>query len=191
MNHTNFILLLLIFLSNFSCQNKKENSTQIYDQNQIDSLLVLYYNYEFNGVRDIKCDEVQKYIPNPQDGSDGVYDALITDRQILDEITQEINSLSVDKEQYPLDTRLSATIYYSNGTIRKLCSDGNRLFQDGILQKINNRLLFLLKNNAGYYSWFENPYNYEIELKDTSFIKEPLIESPYYKQYKEMQNKAK
>lgn len=185
----NFILLLIILLSSLSCQNRKSNSTETCDLNQIDSLLVLYYNYDFNGVRDIKCDEIQKYIPEPQDGFDGVYDALITNRNILDEIAQEIDNLSLDNEQYPLDARISATVYYSDGTIKKLCSDGNRLFQNGVLQKMNNHLLFLLKNNAGYYSWFEDPQEYMDELKDTSFVKDAFIESPYYKQYKAMENK--
>jgi hypothetical protein len=63
------------------------------------------------------------------------------------------------------------------------------MYVDGILQQRNNRLIYLLKNNIGYYSWLEPSVDLDDEIKDTSFVKEPIIESSYYKKYKEMQEK--
>ncbi len=51
---------------------------------------------------------------------------------------------------------------------------------------------FLISGIIGYYPWIEQDDKDDMkELKDTSATKEPILESPYYKQYLKMVNKKR
>lgn len=180
--------LLLISFYSFSCDHKNKHITELPECNsKIDSITALYYNYSFNSVKAVKCSDIKApFIPDFRYNSDGVYDAKINDCKILLEIEKEVESLISDTLEYKLDTRIAINVFYRNGSLLKICMNDkapNDIYVDGIKKIASNRLLFLLKNNIGYYSWFEHPEDYETELKDTSYAKEPIIISPYYKQY--------
>jgi len=188
-----FTLLVLIILFTSSCNKSNNNSIKLNCNSQIDSITALYFNYTFNSVKSIKCEELdQKLIPDFKNRATGILDAKILDCTILKEIESELMTLSPIKDSSYPDTRISVNIFYRDGTVKRICIDDmspNQLYLDNIRQKNNNHLLYLIKNNIGYYTWFENPEEYMDELKDTTFIKEPFIESPYYKQYKTIENK--
>lgn len=156
----------------------------------IDSITVLYYNFSFTSIKAIRCNDIVKTrIADFRYDNEGIYDAKITDCDILSEIEKEITSLYPDTLQYPLEARISVNIYFKDRNIKHLCMNDNSpndLYINDVRQVVNNRLIFLIKNNIGYYSWFDNAENYMEELRDTTFIKEPFIISPYYTQYMRM-----
>jgi len=186
-------LFCILLISLLSCKRNNNNFiTASNCDSDIDSITVLYFNHTFNRVKALKCEELnEKLIPDFQHSHTGVLDAKIMDCSVLKEIGKEIQSLTPDTLQTLPDIRIAANIYYNDGSIKRICMaySLNDIFVDGVKQVTNNRLIFLIKNNIGYYSWFENAGEYMDELKDTSFVKAPIIISPYYKQYKEMQEK--
>jgi hypothetical protein len=164
---------------------------------EIIAIDVLYYNYLFNTARARNWDDLKLNLPNFTNEYWGVLDAKITDCKVLKEINNEMKKLKTKREQSgDADVRIVFTASYTNRTDTILCIGG--YFANGLFTKERielssesiNRLLYLLKNNIGYYSWFdESELEYMDELQDTTFAKEPFIESPYYKKYKEMQEK--
>lgn len=189
-----YILMLLVFFSFFSCvQNNKKPKENRYVIT-IDSITSFFYNCGINTIEAITCEELAnaKMTFNFKKGrAYGVIKAKITDRETLKKIENEISLLKPDTVDYPMDVRIAINIFYSNGDTAQICMNGhspNILYLNGRQQMTNNRLIFLIKNNIGYYSWI---HSNEIELKDTSAAKESIIESPYYKQYLKMVNKKK
>ena len=174
---------LFLFISCTSNSNKSILVTC-----NIDSISVVYFNYNFVSSKSIDCNNIlTAKTPTMEEDGLGLLDATFYDESILKEICEELKLLEPSKNQYPLDTRLAVKIYKKN-KIEYLCSDGYRLFKDGVLLSKNNRLLYLLKNNAGYYSWFKEEELMEMdELSDTTFVKEPFVISPYYEEYRKTQ----
>jgi hypothetical protein len=179
-----------------SCKNPNRVQTEIMNcsDSSIDSIFVLYYNSLFQPFMGVKSEEINTiYIPDFENKEDGILDATIKDCKILTEIEHEILKLKPSKEASFEDVRIKATIYYKNGATKLICLNNwlsTSIFLDGFMQESNNRLLYLIKNNIGYYSWFGEPIlKYMDELQDTTFVREPFIESPYYKKFKEIQEK--
>ena len=208
MIYISHICLIFIWLSItfIGCQNKPQNdsiNTSIISPDECDceitSISVLYYNWIFNTARAKNWDDLKLNVPDFINNTNGVLDAEITDCNTLKKIAEELNTLEPAKDQSGnADIRILLTINYKDKDACTLTIGG--YFAEGIFTKDRvelasnntNRLLFLIKNNAGYYSWFDDEeLNNMDELKDTSFVKKPLIESLYYKQYKETQNKVK
>ena len=193
MKYIRLILFIgLYFLFSCSQFHKIDREISKCDSN-IDSITALYFNYSFNSAKSIKCEDLSEHlIPDFKERSTGIIDAKIIDCSILKRIDREISLLVPDTLQYPLDTRISIQVFYKNGEVKRLCLNDmypTGLYLNGVKQIASNKLLFLLKNNIGYYSWFEGVN--DSELKDTTFVKEPFIESPYYKLYKENQKRRK
>lgn len=203
-----FICFLFLLIFSTSCQKSKQNlareeNIQIEKQDSCDCeisyISALYYNRIFDTARARNWDDLKLSIPDFKNGGyGGVLDAKITDCNTLKEIAKELKTIKVKDYEGDADIRIVLYVHYKNKDSLFL-SVGGYFASDFVTKdrmalksKNTNRLLFLLKNNIGYYPWIskENLDNMD-ELKDTSFVKEPFIESPYYKQYKEMQNKEK
>lgn len=184
-----FVSITLFFSCKYS--NKKDNVNIYSCDSQIDSISIFYYNSLFKSFKGIKCEEITKaYIPDFVNENEGILYVVIKDCKILKEIEMEVLQLR-ESQDYPLeDIRIAATLYYKDKMIKRICISNmfaESIFLDGEIQEKNNKLLYLIKNNIGYYVWFGEPILEMMdELQDTSFIKEPFIESPYYKRYLEM-----
>lgn len=193
--YTYFCLVFVLII--VSCNNStKQRLTISNNSSHIDSITALFFNYDLDGVRNIRCDELQKNIPNFEVKTDeykeGILDALITDSNVLKEIQYELSKTKPLKDKIYLDTRIAFKVYYKNGSVDNLCTNGKLFFLNDVPLQKNNRLMYILKNNIGYYSWFGGlSQKYMDELKDTTFTKEPFIESPYYKLYKENNKKRR
>jgi hypothetical protein len=134
----------------------------------------------------------EPYIPDFIDYYNGLLNATVTNCNVLKEIEDELSKLKPETDYCPGgDTRLKFNIYNKDKSIKTLCMSGifgTEIYIGGVLQQPNNRLVYLLRNSIGYYPWFdddyENYYHYMDELQDTTFVREPFIESSYYKKYK-------
>ena len=159
------IMMALFLICCSSAQNKDE----------IESIYILYYNYSFASDFPTNCDQIKvginKEIPqirtsfvinnhgdtiNHQVNYYGVLDTTITDPLALKDIANELKNLQADSaNNYSFDARISCFIKYKNKKEERLCIGGE--FTDGILyngtvQKTNNKLLYLIKQNIDYYS---------------------------------------
>ncbi len=201
-----FICFLFLLIFSTSCQKSKQNlvreeNIQIEKQDSCDCeisyISALYYNRIFDTARAKNWDDLKLKIPSFQYGDyRGVLDATITDCNTLKEIDKELKTLKVKDYEGDADIRIVLYVHYKDKETLFL-SVGGYFASDFVTKdrmalesKNTNRLLFLLKNNIGYYPWIDkDDFNYMDELKDTTFAREPFIESPYYKQYKEIRSK--
>lgn len=179
------LLFFTLVLSQFlSCER----------ENSIDSMEGVYYNYIFSSSKLIDCDEIQVDSTENKENnftvteSDGfvfytpsyqrVVDTIVADRKILKEIQIELDKLEILEDTFDVDARIRVEFNYSNGENKKLCIGGeftNHMMLDGKKVKTNNRLLYLIKYNLGFYSWLHN-YQLDImdELQDTTFRRIPI-----------------
>lgn len=185
------ILLLISTVGFLSCKGQQNQNTIANDQ--IDSIYVSYYNYIFETVNAIDCENIKVkdsamvkrgVIPNVSfDPSTGLYqftwggvlDTTITNPHILNEIDTEIHSLQVlDSSLCCVDARISCLIYYKNGTVKKLCIGGyfaDMIQFDGYIRQDNNKLLYLIKKNINYYFHIDDEIlEYMKELKDAPYL---------------------
>lgn len=189
MNKLTTFLLLLVFVS---CHDKTE----------IKSIHVLYYNYIFLGEVNIDCTKMKKKIPSMkkdiiygQKGDSvgvlihnhGVLDTTLTDPILLKEIKFRINQLEKDIiNNTPADARISCIINYYGGKKERICISGSfatMIYYNGLPQKKDNNLLFLIKKNIRYYYWMDKrELNEEDELNDKS-IKRDIILNKFGEKY--------
>ena len=172
-----FIFLLLIV-----CGCDKKNDTNI------KSIYVLYYNYSFERVNSVDCDEIKKKLPSFKKDESymqtalnrlGVLEKTIKNKKLLKEIEDEIVKLQPDTSFDYIDARISCFIKYIDGREDRLCIGGyfaNDIFYNGQCQIQNNKLLFLIKNAVKYYSWMdgEKYLKYQDELNDKSIIRDSV-----------------
>ncbi|MFT3995756.1 MAG: hypothetical protein QM660_15710 [Dysgonomonas sp.] len=185
-----------------SCKNTKP---------EIESIRIAYYNYIFETSESINCDDIKVttlpsfenilvYDSKKKDSIvesyidyQAIFDTIITNSILLKKIEDELILLKTNDSLKSIDSRISATILYKNGKEEKLCIGGiftNVILYNGQIQETNNKLLYLIKNNIGYYNWISTEdIEYMDELNDTSFEKEPFVESTYYKRYIEAESK--
>ena len=160
----------------------------------IESIYALFFNYSFERVNAVNCNEIEKDVPSMKritvfnDANDsigyiadnhGVLDTMLTNSFVLKEIANELKKLKPDSVNYPIDARIACVIKYKNGKEEQLCIGG--YFADcieycGVNQKQNNKLLYLIKKNIGYYSWMgDQILEYSEELQDNSFKRDSII----------------
>jgi len=181
-----FIIILSLLYACCSCNKKIETS--------IDSIYVLFYNYSFEGIIPIGCDEITKtsstmtefVIVDAQGDStgaflnyQGVLDTTITDRSVLSAIEYELNTSKKDTLINLMDARISCFIRYKDGREERLCIGGywaEYVAYNNCVVVTANKLLFLIKNAIGYYSWMgDNILNYSYELKDSTILRDSII----------------
>jgi len=194
-----YIFLILYFASLFfmsGCKNNKQpNDENIYTS--IEKINVLFYNYLFESPMSISCNSIKKeissmdtiyvydYDTNTLSGefridNQGVFEVELTEAILLKEIEKELLKLSPADSTSTFDARISCMVKYKNGKCQKLCIGGyfsEDISYQEINQKRNNRLLYLIKNNIGYYSWMSrSKYIYMKELQDVTFKREAIID---------------
>ena len=177
--------------------NNKATETDIQTSNEPDSIVeaaALYCNTSFMSKAMIGWDDVRLYIPSFENGQNiGVLDALITQPKVIIEIQQLVESLQPATDSICMpDYRIAVTLKYKSGkTVRLGITDPRSVHQiyiNDIAQQTNNRLLYLIKNNIGLYPWLiGNNLAQQSELYDNSFMKEPFIQSSYYKEWQKKQ----
>ena len=112
--------------------------------------------------------------------NNGVLDTTLTDPKLLENIKSEINKLKKDTGyNSPVDARISCEITYFGGRKERICLSGmiaNVIYYNGEPQKKNNRLLFLIKKNIGYYYWIDKRYlECEDELNDQTIKRDSIV----------------
>lgn len=203
MNHLRYLTILLLAAIAWSCTNvKKENNKNIpvtpvlvAGDSPIRQINVLYYNYMVDEDDATNCDDLALNLPSFESADyRGVLDATIDNVDVLSEIKKQMLLLHSVVEVSVQNILLTAIIEYENGATDKLCiggHNGSTILLDGVEQSANNRLVYLLKNNAGYYPWLIGDALFSLpELIDTSFMKEPFVSSVYYKQWQNNRSEA-
>lgn len=178
-------LAILVTVSFISCsvQNKVD----------IESIKVLFYNYSFESILPVNCDDMKTNIPSMDSiavmdekgdstgvwvENHGILDTIITNPLVIRDIATELKNLKPDSVNYSIDARISCTIKYKDGKEEKICI-GGYLAEDieyrGMHQKQNKKLLYLIKKHIGYYSWMDDRIlKYSEELQDNSFIRDSI-----------------
>ena len=160
----------------------------------IKSIHVLFYGGTFESTIPTDCDNMKEGISpskalaamkeNPFEyflNSEPILDTTITNPIVLFEIAKELKNLQSEPANFPVDARISCTIKYKNGKEEKLCIGGgyhwvNAIDYCGVRQKQNNHLLYLIKQNIGYYSWMsDRVLEYSEELQDNSFKRDSVV----------------
>ena len=181
-------IIILVFAIFFvSCQGKNEKT--------IESIEVLYYNYFFDRVIAVSCDEIV-YDPPTNDtvtvfhyGSEmtdsiieqyinyqGVLDTTITDKKVLQEIAHELK-LAKKTKDYGIDARMKCYIKYTNGSIDSLClaDPPTYGYYNNKPKTFTNKFAYLIRKNSGFYWWIGADYmKYLDELNDTTFVREKV-----------------
>lgn len=188
-------LIVIIASLLVSCSQKKhedkldESRAGEKNERKIDSVSVYFYNYIRQDEKAVGCGEIQITGSENDELNRTVLSCKLTDTPLLDVIASRIDSLRPSASSAAEDIRISAKISYNNNTSSMLCIGGmysDLIFLDGILQETDNKLLFMLKNNIGYYPWMIGDALMNMsELKDNSFPKEPFKSSPQYEEYQQ------
>ncbi len=191
MKNSYALFISILFLSIASCSNKQQRDnteTAAKPNRSIASISVLYYNYLIEPATPVKPEDIKLNIPHFDIDRKGVLDAQIVDSLKINDIKIRIDSLRPAAQLLPLDARLVAVIKYTDGCKQDtLCLGGysvSEIFWNGVRQKTDNRLIFLLKNYAGFYPWMIGDDMFVLkELQDPSFAKAPFASSFYYETY--------
>lgn len=160
----------------------------------IESIHVLFYNYSFQPFLPVRCDEIIKDTPSWDSSvvtnehgdsigvlknNHGVLDTIIINPFVLKDIAHELRNIKADSVKHPIDARISCIIKYRNNREEHMCIGGyyaEAIEYNGIRQKQNNKLLYLIKKHIGYYSWMEDRIlEYSEELHDNSFKRDSVV----------------
>jgi len=182
MKKTKVLILISLTILFVSCSNEKKHSN-------ISSIYVLFYTYSFESRFSRNCDDIQKdflkkenkYLSQNNFFKQGeVLDTIISDINVLSDIEHELSILKKDSISFNVDVRICCIINYKNKQTKKLNIGGylaNDVEYKDINCKTNNKLLFLIKKNIGYYSWLgDNVMRNQNELKDSSFKRDSVID---------------
>jgi hypothetical protein len=187
------ILIVSLIACNKTNDNKTNNKVQVVCESSIDSIKAFYYNYQyFMPTKGISYSDIIKkkrptfikiYIGNTGNYEikyRGVMDTLITNCDVLLSIESELENLKPDTSFAAKDVRIAFVLYFKNSKSTKiiLINDFNDLFFNDSHQAKNNKLIYLIKRNIGFYSWFTQSKLKDMqELNDTTFEREPNLMS--------------
>jgi hypothetical protein len=174
------ILFFAVFF--ISCQGGKKTET-------IGYIKVWYYNGVFDRASAIDCNEII-YSPEKVDTldillEDGSYlpkeavvlESIIIDQEILQEIRTELRKREVISEDY-MDARMKCYIVFNNGQIDSLCIGNMPICANynGQAVKLTNELVYLIRENCGFYNWIGiDQMQYFEELNDSTFVRDKVI----------------
>ena len=173
-----YYLIPLCAILFFSCQQEKV----------IESIDVIYYNYLFESILAVDCNEI---IPTPIEYDTflvgevkvilqyGILDTTIVDKNILQEIANEMPFFKKE-EDYGMDARMKCYINFTNGNTDSLCISQNPTYgyyNDKPI-RLTNKFVYLIRKNSGFYKWIytRGVQSFE-ELNDTTFVREKVISS--------------
>ena len=158
---------------------------------KIDSIDILYHNTVFKHSAILQSrKKMTLNIPDftNEHAKKGIFPAKIADETTLKLIQQELEKLTPSEKKYIHDIRVLMDVHYKDGTAKKidLCGPfSDEIFIDETPHNSNNRLAYIVKNAIGLYSWVKDEPTFSMfpEIKDSTIIKEPIIESPWYIEY--------
>ena len=173
-----YILFLTCLGLLFSCSSTKNNR-------KLTSMNVLYYNYLFERILAVRCDEI-KYSPITFDTilsdpllieESGVIDTTIINEKYLNEVEAKLKLLK--KRTYKgIDARMKCYFHYSDKSVDSLCigqSPKVAIYNNKPVY-LNNELIYLIRNYSGFYKWMiADQMIYFSELNDSSFIRKKVI----------------
>src|ERR1035437_1775953 len=167
------IYYILIIIGLIACiktnDNKTNNRVKVVCESSIDSIKAVYYNYQhFMPTKGISYSDIIKkkrptfkkiYIANTGNYEikyTGVMDTLITNCDVLLSIESELKNLKPDTSFAAKDVRIAFVLYCKDSKSPKiiLINDFNDLFFNDKHQAKNKKLIYLIKRNIGFYSWF-------------------------------------
>ena len=186
-------MFLIIFtnLSFHCCKNRNIKEKKEQQLSLIDSINVLFYNYEFDRMEAVDCNEIEKAntsavsIPLLSESGEiekylymgEIIDTVITNQEILKEIEKEL-FLSKEYESFGIDARMKCFIKYQNH-IDTLCLSVNPVYGylNGKPMLFSNKFVYLIRKYSGFYNWFNvnQQLQYFDELNDTTFMREKVI----------------
>jgi hypothetical protein len=166
----------------------------IQNKTELESIHVLFYNYSFESFLPVNCNDIVKNISSMkisvvtnEEGdsvgiivdNQGVLDTTIVNSSVLKEIADELKNLKPESVNYSIDARISCIVKYKGGKEERLCIGGylaDCIEYRDVNQKTNNRLLYLIKKNIGYYFWMgDNILEYSEELQDKTFKRDSIV----------------
>lgn len=195
-------LSLLVILLGMVCScNKKPKempaaTPQVPVDRTISRIDAVFYNYLID-IDDAQSQTVLQNadVPDFEHSAKGRLDASVIASKYLMQIDTLISNLHPSEVQQPVDARIRLTVVRGEAAADTICIGGRyatRIYLNGKLQQPDNRLLFLLKNQIGYYPWFiGDAMTHMSELTDDSFMKSPFVFTAYYKQYQNSLNKTR
>ncbi len=173
------ILILTITTLFFSCNRQDK---------VIDSVKVWYYNGIFERAAAVSCDEII-YQPEKVDTLDValedvnslpkqavILEALITDKEVLQEIAGELEQASSD-DSFAIDARAKCFIQYADGSTDTICLSEQFTYGycNGEPKSFTNKFAYLIRKNCGFYWWIRADYMKHFEeLNDTTFAREKV-----------------
>jgi len=187
-----YILIIGLIACNKTNDNKANDRMSTICDSSIDSITVSYYNQYFESPLARKYSDIMTakrptfekiYIANSGDYNvlyTGVIDTVIANCSVLLSIESELNTLKPDTSFAVKDFRIALIVYYKDSKLPKkvLINESNDVFLNNILQIKNNKFIYLIKKNIGFYSWFTRDYLEDMEeLNDTTFEREPNLMS--------------
>jgi len=166
MKHICYILVFSVFTA---C-NSNRKSTDISEKTDVEGVFVTYYCGMIDTHKAIRCErlaEIQAIHPANDysllsEGIISLIDTFIVDKPILKEI-ESLLTKREPAEDYNEDARMYVSINYLDGTAEGICLGMNtpQVMFNGKPMFIDNKLIYLLRLNSGYYRWFDND---ELEL---------------------------
>jgi hypothetical protein len=177
-----YIIVVILIVLCISCQHKQDT--------KIESINVLYYNYLFDRIVSVDCNEI---IPTPIEcdtfGNEageiefifqrGILDTAIVDKNVLQEIAHEIPRFKKEKD-YGIDARMKCYINFSNGHTDSLCISDNPTYgyYNGKPTRLTNKFVYLIRKNCGFYQWIYTRAVRDFEeLNDTTFVRDKVKSS--------------
>ncbi|MDR3339242.1 MAG: hypothetical protein LBT25_03940 [Candidatus Symbiothrix sp.] len=171
-------LILVFTVLFFSCVEKQKTP--------IESINVLYYNYIFEPMISVTCDEIVYRSPKNDtiyiEGDEywiddgGILDTIITDKKVLEGIENELKKTKKRKD-YGIDARMKCYINFKDGNIDTICIDSSPVcgYYNGKSMQFTNKFAYLIRKNCGFYEWFvPEMLQYFDELNDTTYVREKI-----------------
>ena len=92
-------------------------------------------------------------------------DTSIIDKGLIEEICKCISHLRVNKNFSNCDVRLDCFILQKTDTIKLCIGEFDCILKDGVPMERNDTLLYLIRNNSGYYNYYKkDQFKYFDEL---------------------------
>ncbi len=187
------IIICILVIGLIACNssnNKVNNKVEDICECSIDSIKASYYNTYFESPLARKYSDIMKarrpsfekiYIGNTQRYHvkyTGVIDTVITDCNVLLSIEAELKILKPNLAFASKDARIALTLFYRNAKHTKiiLINESNDIFCNDVHQSKNNKLIYLVKKNIGFYTWFmRGELKHMEELNDTTFVRDSIF----------------
>ena len=120
-------------------------------KNYIPSIKVSYLKGTTERIIRVNCGEISR-MPTME----YKIDTIISNKNQINDILNQVKRLkTLDRNiQTPCDVRMDCTINLSNDSIKICIGEFDCILKDGHLMERNDTLLFIIRENSGYYNFF-------------------------------------